>query len=262
RMQEKGLAPNVGDSEQRKKAAVKTLDELLALYDDDEEGWYYRAQLGGGAGLFGGDVSSVPYYKALVRINPLHPGANHELLHFYEKFSRPALGWLYAEKYIASSPGIPHPFHMQAHLATRLGRWDKTSDRSARAIELERAYHKTMNVKPKEDHQYSHHLEILTLSLIHDGRFREAHAIKEEAEKSDIQLRQPWFRLHLAERRWKDVLKIAEHFRKSDKLTAAYLTALVYLRWGDLAQASSQVEVLREAYRERKTDSSLAYRVW
>src|SRR5262249_48393781 len=36
RMQEKGLAPGVGDGEQRKKAAIKTLDEMLALYDDDE----------------------------------------------------------------------------------------------------------------------------------------------------------------------------------------------------------------------------------
>jgi tetratricopeptide (TPR) repeat protein len=262
RMQEKGLSANVGDSEQRRKAAIKTIDELLALYDADEEGWYYRAQLSGGAGLFGGEVSSVPYYKALVRINPLHPGANHELLHFYEKFHRPALGWLYAEKYIESSPGIPHPFHMQAHLATRLGRWDKTSDRSARAIELERAYHKEMNVKPKDDHQYSHHLEILTLSLIHDGRFREADAVKDEAERSDLHLWTTWFRLYLAERNWDQALKMAEHFRKTDKLTASYLTALVHLKRGDFSEASPQVEVLRQAYQERKEDSTLAYRVW
>jgi tetratricopeptide (TPR) repeat protein len=262
RMQEKGLSPGVGDSEQRKKAAIKTIDELLALYDDDEEGWYYRAQLAGGAGLFGGEVSAVPYYKALLRVNVLHPGANHELLHFYERFQRPALGWLYAENYIRSSPGIPHPFHMQAHLATRLGRWDKTSDRSARAIELERAYHKTMDVKPSQDHQFSHHLEILTLSLIHDGRFREAHAIKDEALKSSIHLWPAWFRLYLAERNWDEALKIADRFRKSDKLNAAYLSALVYLKNGDITRALPQVEVLRDAYQERKDDSTLAYRVW
>jgi tetratricopeptide (TPR) repeat protein len=262
RMQEKGLAPKVGDSEQRKKAAIKTLDELLALYDDDEEGWYGRAQLAGGAGLFGGEVSAVPYYKALLRINPLHPGANHELVHFYEKFHRPALGWPYAENYIRSSPGIPHAFHMQAHLATRLGRWDKTSDRSAKAIELERAYHKELNVKPKDDHQYQHHLEILTLSLVHDGRFREAHAVREEALRSDIQLHNAWFRLFLAERNWDQALKIAEHFCKSDKLTACYMSALVYLRKGDLTQAAPQIEVLRQAYLDRKDDAAVAYRVW
>src|SRR2546421_5207281 len=180
-MQEKGHAPGVGDAEGRKRAAVATIDAMLALYDDDEEGWYYRAQLAGGAGLFGGQLSAVPFYKALLRVNVLHPGANHELLHFYESYRRPALGWLYAENYIKSSPGIPHPFHMQAHLATRLGRWDKTSDRSAHAIELERAYHQEMHVAPREDPQFDHHMEVLTRSLIHDGRFRECRAIREEA---------------------------------------------------------------------------------
>src|SRR5207244_4332413 len=137
-------------------------------------------------------------------------GANHELVHFYENSQRPALGWVYAENYIKSTSGIPHPFHMQAHLATRLGRWDKTSDRSARAIELQRAYHKEMNVKPAEDHQYPHHLEILTLSLIHDGRFREARAIKEEVLRCGYHQWIPWFRLHLAERAWAEALQIAE----------------------------------------------------
>lgn len=262
RMQEKGLAPGAGDSEARKRAAIQTLDNLLALYDDDQEAWYYRARMAGGAGLFGGQVGSVPFYKALLRVNPLHPGANHELVHFYENIQRPALGWPYAEKYIASSPGIPHPFHMQAHLATRLGRWDKTSDRSARAIELERAYHKEMNVAPRDDHQFAHHLEILTLSLIHDGRFREAHAMKEEAKSAGMQLWLPWFRLHLAERDWDEALKIADQFRKRDKLTASYLAALVYLKQGATDRAAAEVEVLRQAYQKRKDDRQLEYRVW
>jgi Tfp pilus assembly protein PilF len=262
RMQERGLAPGVGGPEARKQAAVQTIDLLLTLYDDDEEAWYYRAMLAGGAGLFGGQASSVPFYKALLRINPLHPGANHELVHYYENCQRPALGWLYSENYIRSSPGIPHPFHMQAHLATRLGRWDKTSDRSSHAIELERAYHRDMNVQPRDDHQYSHHLEVLTLSLIHDGRFREAHAAKEEAERCGYHHRMPWFRLALAENDWDGALKIAEDYGKTDKVTASYLAALVYLKQGDIARAAPEVEVLRQAYQERKDDSQLKFRLW
>src|SRR5207302_212775 len=261
-MQEKGLVPGVGDAEARKKAACETLDKLLALYDDDEEGWYYRAQLAGGAGLFGGQLSAVPFYKALLRVNPLHAGANHELLHFYENYRRPALGWLYAENYIKSSPGIPHPFHMQAHLATRLGRWDKTSDRSAHAVELERAYHKQINVKPQDDHQFPHHLQILTLSLIHDGRFKEAHAIKDEMLGYKMYEWPVWFRLALAERDWSEALKIAEQTRKTDKLTASYMAALVYLKQGDAARAKPEVEVLAQAYQTRKQDRILEDRLW
>jgi tetratricopeptide (TPR) repeat protein len=261
RMQEKGLAPGGSSQDSRRQAAIHSLDELLTLYDDDEEGWYYRAQLAGAAAS-GGPTASVPFFKALLRLNPLHPGANHELVHYYENQRRPALGWSHAENYIRSSPGIPHAYHMQAHLATRLGRWDKTSDRSARAIELERAYHKEMNVKPKDDHQYSHHLEILTLSLIHDGRFREAQAIKDEAMRCGIKHWRPWFRLALAQRDWPEALKIVDHFRKAEKETASYLAALVYLKQGDVARAAAEVEVLRQQYANRKNSILLEDRVW
>jgi tetratricopeptide (TPR) repeat protein len=257
RLQEKGLVAGV-TPDMRKKAAVKSIDELLTLYDDDTEGWYARAQLSDGG------ADAVPFYKALLRLDPLHPGANHELLHYYDNTQRPALGWVYAENYIKSSPGIPHPFHMQAHLATRLGRWDRTSDRSARAIELERAYHKEMHVAPHEDYQFPHHLEVLTLSLIHDGRFQEARKIEAESRGNGYRFWLPWFRLHLAERDWDAARKLLDDYRKSDrdKLTASYLAALLYLRQGDAGRARPEVEVLREAYQKNKNDRQLEFRVW
>jgi tetratricopeptide (TPR) repeat protein len=262
RLQEKGLWPGVGPQPSWIPAATATIDELLALYDDDEEGWYYRAQLAGGSGLFGGKLSSVPFYKALVRVNPLHPGANHELLHFYEGFQRPALGWLHAEKYIESSPGIPHPFHMQAHLATRLGRWDKTTDRSAHAVELERAYHQQMHVAPQQDEQFSHHLQILMVSLTHDGRFEEARKLKQECAAWGIQHREAWFHLHLAERNWDEALKVAEGFRRGNKVHASYLRALVYMKKGEAMRAAPEVDVLQQAYQGRRKDRKLELDLW
>jgi tetratricopeptide (TPR) repeat protein len=262
RLEEKGMLPGVGDPEARKKAAIKTIDTLLALYDDDEEGWYYRAQLAGGSNLFGGQVASVPFYKALLRINPLHPGANHELVHFYENMKRPALGWPYAEKYIESSPGIPHAFHMQAHLATRLGRWDKTTDRSSKAIQLERDYHKFMGVKPSEDQQYAHHLETLMRGLIHDGRFSEARKLKQECLADKIKHPQLWFALNLAERDFTEALKYANDERKKDKITGSYLAAQVYLTMKDPARAAPEVAVLQEAYQNKRYDKKLELQLW
>jgi tetratricopeptide (TPR) repeat protein len=261
-LQERGQVPGVGDAEARKKAAITTLDGLLAVHDDDEEAWYARAQLASGSALFGGQVAGVPFYKALLQINPLHPGANHELVHFYENFKRPALGWPYAEKYIESSPGLPHAFHMQAHLGTRIGRWDKTSNYSARAIELEQAYHKVQNVKPREDHQYQHHLETLLVSLIHDGRFREGRVIKEEMIRCGYKSQLTWFRLHLAERDWAEALKIAEQVSKNDKTLCSYMRALVHLKQGLPVQALPDLEVLQHAYAENKSDKKLEFRVW
>jgi hypothetical protein len=255
-MQLKGQLPNLGDDEKRKRAAIVTIDNLIELYDDDEEAWFLRAKLA---------INPVPFYKALLRINPLHPGANHELVHHYDNSSRPALGWMNAENYMKSSPGIPHAFHMQAHLAMRIGKWAKTTDNSARAIELERAYHKEMNVRPDQDHQYLHHLDILMRSLIHDGRFAEARAIKAEQLACGYKDWLRWFQLHLAERDWSEAWKIVDELRKAnkgDKTTAAYLSALLYLKQGNAARALPEIEVLQHAICYQRSDKTLESRLW
>ena len=264
-MQEKEDTPAAGDEEARKRKAIATIDNLIALYDEDEEAWYFRAQLAGGSGLNGGQLSSVPFYKALLRINPLHPGANHELIHYYENAERPALGWIHAENFIKSSPGIPHAFHMQAHLAMRLGKWAKTTDRSVHAIELQRAYHKEMKVKPHDDHQYDHHLETLLCALVHDGRFTEARAIQSEQRACGYESRLVWFRLHLAERDWAEARKVLDTFRianPNDKGTSAYLSALLYLKQGDPIRTLPEIRVLQDDLRERPEDTTLQFRLW
>jgi tetratricopeptide (TPR) repeat protein len=255
RLKEKGMIAGVAP-EARKKEAVKTLDELLTLYDDDEEGWFCRAQVADGPN------AGVPFYKALLRINPLHPGAHHELVHHYDNIRRPALGWPHAVGYLQSSPGIPHAFHMQAHLGMRIGKWDKSTEWSAHAIDLERAYHKEQNVKPTDDSQFAHHLETLMLALTHDGRFSEANKIEKLCAGYKFQHHMLWYRLHLAERDHDAALKMAEHFAKTDKLTGAYLRALVYLRKGDADRAAPEVAILQEGYQTRRSDKELELRLW
>jgi tetratricopeptide (TPR) repeat protein len=257
RLQEKGMWPGVGPDERKKKAAA-SLDELLTLYDDDEEGWFARAQLTGG-------TEGAVHYKALLKINPVHPGASHELVHFFENFKRPALGWPFAQAYIASSPGIPHALHMQAHLAMRIGKWGPTTDWSARAVELEKAYHKMMHVKPSEDHQYAHHLETLLRALIHDGRFAEAREVKKEAVKNGYKTNE-WqvlsSRLFLADRDWGELEKLIAETRKLDKANACYLSALMYLTRGETNRAAAEVDVLRQEQQKRKSDRKLELRTW
>lgn len=254
RLQEKGLIDTV-KQEDRRKEAVKTLDELLTLNDDDEEAWFARAQVADGPN------AGVPFFKALLRVNPLHPGAHHELVHHYENIKRPALGWFHGEKYVESSPGIPHAFHMQAHLGMRIGKWSKSTDWSAKAIELEEAYHKLMNVPPSEDWQFSHHLETLMQSLIHDGRFKEAHEIRKKCEGYKYTQRNHWFRLALVERDWDEALKQANANPK-DKMGTSYMRALVYLAKGETDRARPEVDVLRESYVNSRTNKDLELRLW
>jgi len=211
-----------------------------------------------------GQNAFVPYYKALLRINPLHAGAHHELLHHYENIRRPALGWQHAVGYMQSSPGLAHAFHMQAHLAMRIGKWDKTTDNSAHAIELEEAYHKRMKINGTDggvDWQFPHHLETLMRSLIHDGRFKEARALRKKCEDLKFDQKSHWFRLHLGERDFDAALKVANSLSK-DKVTASYMRALVYLRQGDLERAAPEVNVVQEAFPSKRNDKGLELRLW
>ncbi len=255
RLQEKGLWPKT-TPEMRVKSAAASLDELLTLYDDDQEAWFWRAQ------LTEGQYGKIPFYKALLRVNPAHPGANHELVHFYEGIRRPALGWPFAEGYIQSSPGIPHAFHMQSHLATRIGKWGPTSDWSWKAIELQKHYHQYQGVTPGEDHQFNHHLETLTRSLVHDGRFAESKKIKAEAEKHRYAFRPEWFRMAIGEANWAEAQKVVDFYRKSNKSNGAYYAALLYLEKGDTERAGAEIDVLRQAGQSKKKDRYGERHLW
>ncbi len=255
KLQEKGNWPDV-KPEDRKKKATDTLNELLALYEDDEEGWFARAQVAEGPN------AAVPFYKAVLKINPIHPGANHELVHHYENIRRPALGWPHAEKYMESSPSIPHAFHMQAHLAMRIGKWTSTSDWSTKAYQMEKAYHQFQGVKPGEDHQFQHHAETLTRGLVHDGRFAEAGGVRADATGYGYKFTPQWFGMFVAQKNWEETGKVIDGMRKGDKLTAAYYSAVVALEKGDTKRAQAEVDVLKQASATKKESGSAAYRLW
>src|SRR5262249_7455574 len=103
---------------------------------------------------------------------------------------------------------------------------------------------------------------VLLLSLTHDGRFREARAIKDEGKSAGYKPWVPWFRLHLAERAWSDALDIAEQLRKKEKSKASYLAALVYLKQGQAARALPEIEVLQHAFADNKNDKNLENWLW
>lgn len=228
-----------GERSEKRRRAAAILDELLTLHDDDQEAWFARAAVAEG------QYGAAPFYKSLLKVNPLHPGANHELVHFYERIRRPALGWPHALSYVASSPGVPHALHMQAHLATRIGQWADTTDLSAKAVRLEAQYHFDARVAPRADEQYRHHLEVLTKSLAHDGRFAELAATRARAEAVGAEFKQDWFRAALARQDWDGATRVVEGARRLDKPLAAYFGAVLALERGDVGRAEAEADTLR-----------------
>lgn len=247
KLHEKGMIAGTKPEERAKKAR-EALDELITLYPEDEEGWYARALLGEGK------HGKAPFYKALLRINPVHPGANHELVHFFENIRRPGLGWVYAQGYMNSSPKLPHAFHMQAHLAMRIGKWQHTTDWSRKAYEMQKEYHRVQGVKPSEDHQFVHHMETLTRSLVHDGRFPEASTVKEEARKYGYNFRPEWFRMAVTQQDWEEAEKLVAQFRKVNKAEGAYYAAVLALERGEADRARAEIDVLKQSQQSKKTD--------
>ena len=117
-----------------------------------------------------------------------------------------------------------------------------TSNWSWKAVELEVEYHKYQGVTPGEDHQFNHHMETLTRSLVHDGRFADALKIKTMAEGSKYNFRPEWLRMAIGQRDWDGAQKLIEQFRRTDKSTGAYYAALVSLEKGDTEQAGREID--------------------
>lgn len=245
RAMERGIAKDAPkDGPAQKAAAIKIVDELLMLHPEDEEAWMARGLLAGDGAFTGGKPASAPYYIALTKLNPLHPGANHELLHQYELSKRPALGWIHSVKFIESSPGIPHAWHMQGHLSTRLGRWEDASKGACKAIELQRAHNQLWNVKPREDHQWSHHLETGLQILTHQGRYREAKQVVDEMKSLNFNNTDHFARLFLVSRDYASLQKLIDEQRSKNKNTASYYAALMFLAQGDVAKAQKELTIL------------------
>ena len=153
------MAPASATPRHRKKAAVATLDEMLALYDDDEEAWFARAQAGPTAAERRRAVLQGPA-AASTRCTP---AANHELVHFYEGIRRPALGWPLrrgVHGVVAGHPArLPHA-GPPGHADRQVGHRRPTARQAPSRWRSE--YHSDRASGRSEDHQFSHHLETLT----------------------------------------------------------------------------------------------------
>ena len=117
-------------------------------------------------------------------------------------------------------------------------------------------------MKPPEDHQFSHHMETLTRSLVHDGRFAEAKRVKAEAIAYGFNFRPEWLRMALTQRDWNEAARIIEPLRKTDRTNAAYFGALLALEKGDTSRAAAEIDTLREAQKTRKSDKTLEVKLW
>src|SRR5262249_39264429 len=147
-------------------------------------------------------------------------------------------GWPYTEAFRKSASNLPHANHMQAHLATRLGRWQEAID----CTRLSRQ--KSLEGFPELDP--SHHIDILIRSLAHEGRFKEA-----EAEPKAYRDGLPWARLLQLKAIPSELEQWADRRRASNSPDGYYISAVVKLNRGDLEGALPLIANVEEQWKKQ-----------
>lgn len=85
---------------------------------------------------------------AVIKLNPLHPFANHLYIHAVEASPNPERADAAAERLRNLQPGLAHNVHMPSHIDIRRGRWHQAIATNAKAVEADRSYRKVVGKPP------------------------------------------------------------------------------------------------------------------
>jgi Flp pilus assembly protein TadD len=77
---------------------------------------------------------------AVIRIDNLHPFANHLYIHAVEASPHPELAIPAADRLRDLQPGLAHNVHMPSHIDIRVGEWQKAIVANLKAVEADRRY--------------------------------------------------------------------------------------------------------------------------
>ena len=122
-----------------------------------------------------GTLEIVATLEAVLKKEPMHPGANHYYIHAIEASSQPDRGLVAAERLHDLVPGAGHLVHMPSHIYMRTGRYADAADANTRAIKVDEAY--IAAVKPDGVYPmmyYPHNIHFLWAAASMEGRSADA----------------------------------------------------------------------------------------
>ena len=82
----------------------------------------------------------VSVLRKVLDIDPLHPGANHLLIHAVEPSRQPEQGLVAAHRLNDLVPMSGHLLHMPSHIYVQTGRWDEAIIQNQKAMKSDEAY--------------------------------------------------------------------------------------------------------------------------
>ena len=158
-------------------AYKNAIETALNANPEDVELWLLRGNAeevaADGRGQRGG-AGSIAFYESALARSPDHFAAHHYLIHSYEVIGRNQEAEKHGARYASLASGIPHAHHMWGHDLRLLGKIDAAIEQFGIANELEKSWYRNDGIDPSLDWHRPHNLDLLSRSLQHEGRMREA----------------------------------------------------------------------------------------
>ena len=171
-------------SEAKHDAYKRALEEALNHNLEDVELWLLRGNAeesaADGRGQRGGS-GSIAFYEAAMARSPDNFAAHHYLIHSYEFIGRNDEAEKHGRRYAELASGIPHAHHMWGHDLRLVGKIGLAIEQFAMASQLEKDWYKADGLDASLDWHRPHNLDLLSRSLQHEGRMREAEQTIREA---------------------------------------------------------------------------------
>jgi tetratricopeptide (TPR) repeat protein len=176
-----------GDKRGRQLAYAERMAALSRAFpDDDEAAAFYALSLL--ATIPPGDrrpqisLRAGTIASAILKKNPLHPGAAHYALHAFDDGEHAALGLDAARIYAKIAPASSHARHMPAHVFLPLGMWDEAAaaDESAFETSVDRVKRLRLSMAQADFHS----LSWLHYEYLQQGRFARARELLKPVENA------------------------------------------------------------------------------
>ena len=165
-------------------AYKKALEDALNQNPEDVELWLLRGNAeesaADGRGQRGG-AGSIAFYEAAMARSPENFAAHHYLIHSYEFIGRNDEAEKHGRRYAELASAIPHAHHMWGHDLRLVGKIGPAIDQFAMASQLEKDWYQADGLDASLDWHRPHNLDLLSRSLQHEGRMREAEQTIHEA---------------------------------------------------------------------------------
>ena len=162
----------------------KALEGALDKNPEDIELWLLRGNAAEAAADGRGQrghADSIAFYEAALARSPDNFAAHHYLIHSYESIGRNEEAAKHGDRYSHLADGVSHAHHMWGHDLRLIGQINAAIEQFEIANHIESNWYKNDNLDPSLDWHRPHNLDLLSRSLQHEGRMREAERYIREA---------------------------------------------------------------------------------